>query len=145
MLVTGVGDEMSWWQFQDVGDDFGHFGHQHPLSLNLSVGHQYLNSVANILTYLLRYPWNRLKHVSRWHKSVCQERYPWPKSFRRNKSFVTISVLYIDTIYAKRPKYIIFTSFVSRLYIRVHFDTILDVSTVSELNFDINFDSYRDV
>ena len=28
---------------------FGHFGHQHPLSLNISVGYQDLNSVANIL------------------------------------------------------------------------------------------------
>ena len=29
MLVTDVGDEMCWSKFQDVGDDFGHFGHQH--------------------------------------------------------------------------------------------------------------------
>jgi len=47
MLVTGVGDEICWWQFQDVGVGFGHFGHQHPLSLN--VGYQHPKDVTKIL------------------------------------------------------------------------------------------------
>ena len=29
------------WQVKDVGDAFGHSGHQHPLSLYISVGHQH--------------------------------------------------------------------------------------------------------
>ena len=41
MLVTDFGDEMRWLEFLDIGDGFGHFGHQHPLSLNISVGHQH--------------------------------------------------------------------------------------------------------
>ena len=54
MLATDIGDEMCWWQFEDVGDGFGHFGHQDPLLLNISVrNHQFCNqdldSVANIL------------------------------------------------------------------------------------------------
>ena len=48
MLVTDFGEEMCWRQFQDVGDAFGYFGHQHPLSLNISVGHQYPKNVNNI-------------------------------------------------------------------------------------------------
>ena len=46
MLVTDVGDEMWWWQFEDFGDDFGDFGHQHPLFLNISVGHQHRKDVT---------------------------------------------------------------------------------------------------
>ena len=42
MLVTDVGDEICWRQLLDVGDGFGHFRHQHHLSLNISVGHQAL-------------------------------------------------------------------------------------------------------
>ena len=38
MLVTDVGDEMCWRQLWDVGDVFGRFCHQHPLSFNISVG-----------------------------------------------------------------------------------------------------------
>ena len=41
MLVTDVGDEMCWRQLLDVGDDFGRFCHQYPLSFNISVGHQH--------------------------------------------------------------------------------------------------------
>jgi len=37
--LLGVGDEMCWRQRLDVGDGFGYFDHQHPLSLNISVGH----------------------------------------------------------------------------------------------------------
>ena len=48
MLVTDVGDEMYWRQLLDVGDGFGHFGHQHPLSFYISVGHQHSKDVANI-------------------------------------------------------------------------------------------------
>ena len=55
MLVTDNGDEMCWRQFCYVGDGFGRFCHQHPLSFNISVGHQqpkerhqYRNSVTNI-------------------------------------------------------------------------------------------------
>ena len=29
MLVTDDGDEMCWWQFENVGNGFGHFSHQH--------------------------------------------------------------------------------------------------------------------
>ena len=54
MLATDVGDEICWRQLWDVGDGFGH---QHPLSLNISVDSGAsnqkmspdLNSVANIL------------------------------------------------------------------------------------------------
>ena len=51
MLVTDVGDEMGSWQFQDVGHlrGFGHFGHQHPLSLNISVGGQHPKDVTKVL------------------------------------------------------------------------------------------------
>ena len=49
MLVTDFGEEMCWRQFQDVGDAFGYFGHQHPLSLNISVGHQLAKDVTKIL------------------------------------------------------------------------------------------------
>ena len=52
MLVTDVGDEMFWSKFQDVGDDFGHFGHQHPLSFNINVEHQHSKDVTKILTLL---------------------------------------------------------------------------------------------
>ena len=54
MLVMDFGDEMCWWQFKDIGDCFGHFGHQHSLSHERWAPtskrcHQDLNSVANIL------------------------------------------------------------------------------------------------
>ena len=49
MLVTDIGDEMYWRQFWDVGDGFGRFGHQRPLSLNNSVGHQHPKDVTKIL------------------------------------------------------------------------------------------------
>ena len=49
MLLTDIGDEMCWWQFKDVGDGFGHFGHQHPLSLNINIGHQNPKDVTKIL------------------------------------------------------------------------------------------------
>ena len=48
MLVTDVGDEMCLWQLWDVGDGFGCFCRQHPLSLNISVGHQQPKDVTNI-------------------------------------------------------------------------------------------------
>ena len=48
MLVTDVGEEMCWRQLWDVGDDFGRFYHQHPLSFNISVGHQHPKVVTNI-------------------------------------------------------------------------------------------------
>ena len=41
MLVTDVGDEKWWWKLLDVGDGFGHFGHQHPLSFYISFVHQH--------------------------------------------------------------------------------------------------------
>ena len=46
LLVTDVGDEICWWQLWDVG--FGRFCHQHPLSFNISVGHQHPKDVTNI-------------------------------------------------------------------------------------------------
>ena len=47
MLVTDVGDEMCWRQLWDVGDGFGRFCHQHPLSFNINVNcHQ--DKVTNI-------------------------------------------------------------------------------------------------
>ena len=48
MLVTDVGEEICWWQLWDVGDNFGHFGRQHPLSFYISVGHQHPKDVINI-------------------------------------------------------------------------------------------------
>ena len=47
-LVTYVGYEMCWWQLKDVGDGFGQFGHQHPLSLYISFGNQHSKDVTNI-------------------------------------------------------------------------------------------------
>ena len=38
-------DDVTWWQLWDVGDSFGHFGHQHPLSFR----HQHWKDVTNIL------------------------------------------------------------------------------------------------
>ena len=49
MLVMDVGDEVCWWQFKNVGDGFGHFGHQHPLSLNINVRRQHPKDVTKIL------------------------------------------------------------------------------------------------
>ena len=40
MLVTDVGDEMRWRKLSDVGDRFGRFRHQTPVSFNISFGHQ---------------------------------------------------------------------------------------------------------
>jgi len=40
-----VGDRF--WR-RDVGDGFGHFGHQDPLSFYISVGHQHSKDVTNI-------------------------------------------------------------------------------------------------
>ena len=39
MLVTDLGDKMSWGQLEDVGDKFGHFGHQLPLYSYISIGY----------------------------------------------------------------------------------------------------------
>ena len=54
MLLTDDGGEICWRQ--DFGDSCGRFGHQHPLSFNISVGHQHPKDVTNILilspTYL---------------------------------------------------------------------------------------------
>ena len=32
---------------KDIGDGFGHFGHQHPISFYISVGHQHSKDVTN--------------------------------------------------------------------------------------------------
>ena len=48
MLLTDVGDEMCWRQLLDVGDGFGRFCHQHPLSFNINFGHQQPKDVINI-------------------------------------------------------------------------------------------------
>ena len=48
ILMTDVGVLMCWRQFQDVGDSFDRFCHQHFLSFNLSVGHQHPKDVTNI-------------------------------------------------------------------------------------------------
>ena len=40
-LVADVEDEMDSWQLLDVGDGFGHFGHQHQLYFYISVEHQH--------------------------------------------------------------------------------------------------------
>ena len=47
MLVTDVGDEMCWWQLQNIGDGFGVFDHQH-LLFHISIGHQHSKDVTNI-------------------------------------------------------------------------------------------------
>ena len=41
MLVTDVGDELCWRQLLDVGEGFGRFCHQHPLSFNTSLVHHH--------------------------------------------------------------------------------------------------------
>ena len=48
MLVTDIGDQMSRWQVQDVGDSFGQFGHQNPLSFYITVEHQHSKDVTNV-------------------------------------------------------------------------------------------------
>ena len=48
MLATDVGDQICWRQLWDVGDGFGGFRHQHPLSFSISVGHQHPKDVTNI-------------------------------------------------------------------------------------------------
>ena len=48
MLVTDFVDEMCWWQLWDVGDGFDRFCHQHPLSFNISVGHQHSKIVTKM-------------------------------------------------------------------------------------------------
>ena len=70
MLVTDVGDEMCWRQFLDVGDAFGYFGHQHALSLNISVGHQDRNSVANIKIVI-----NFKSPTSQFHQHDCSRKH----------------------------------------------------------------------
>ena len=43
---------LCWWRMLEtkyVGDGFGHFGHQHPLSPNISVEHQLPKDATNIL------------------------------------------------------------------------------------------------
>ena len=47
MLVTAVEDEMCCWQFWNIGDGFGRFGHQYPPSFYISVGHQQSKDVIN--------------------------------------------------------------------------------------------------
>jgi len=39
---------MCWRQLWDVGDGFVCFYHQHPLSFNISIGHQQSKDVTNI-------------------------------------------------------------------------------------------------
>ena len=55
--ATSMQHRRCWWRTletkylvdKDVDDIFGHFGHQHPLSPNISVEHQHLKDVTNIL------------------------------------------------------------------------------------------------
>ena len=52
MLVTDGGDEKCWWQLWYLGDSFGHFGHQRPLSFyidvaNIKFSHQNPQIVTN--------------------------------------------------------------------------------------------------
>jgi len=77
MLVTDVGDEMCWWQFEDVGYGFGHFDNQHPQSLNISVGHRHPKDVTNCKSMSP----NILKlspTVSQCHQHDCSPM-RWPK------------------------------------------------------------------
>ena len=71
MLVIDVGDEICWWQLYDVSDGFDHFGHQHPLSSYISVGHQYSKDVTNIdvqrLVTEFKYPMWRC-HQHHYHR-----------------------------------------------------------------------------
>ena len=48
MSVMVDEDEICWRQLGDVGDGFGHFRHQDPLSFIISVGHQHPKDVTNI-------------------------------------------------------------------------------------------------
>ena len=38
MLVTDIGDEISWGQLEDVCDKFGHLGNQNPQFFTLASG-----------------------------------------------------------------------------------------------------------
>ena len=48
MLVTDVGDEIALVTTINVGDGFGHFAHQYPLSFYISAGLQHSKDVTNI-------------------------------------------------------------------------------------------------
>ena len=45
-----VGDEICWWQLEDVGYGFGFgcFDDKHPPSAYISVGHQYWKDFTNV-------------------------------------------------------------------------------------------------
>ena len=43
MMLTDFGEEMCWGRLSDVGDRFGHFGHQHPLSFYISTNIEVLS------------------------------------------------------------------------------------------------------
>ena len=59
MLVTVVGDEMRWviWNELDwdFGDSFDHFGHKHPLSLNISDGNHQNNTTKTLILSLINH------------------------------------------------------------------------------------------
>ena len=46
---------MCWRQLWDVGESFGRFRHQHPISFNIFVGHQHPKYVTNIETLSTTY------------------------------------------------------------------------------------------
>ena len=74
MLVTDIGDEMCWWQLWDVGDGLSHFSHQHPLSLNISVGHQHQKDVTNVSKFCHQHPkivTNIKSPTSTCHQQLC--------------------------------------------------------------------------
>ena len=48
VMQFDVGDKMCWWQLEDVGDGFDHFGNQHPLFFYISLGYQHSTDVTYI-------------------------------------------------------------------------------------------------
>ena len=67
-----VDDEMCWRQRWDVGDGFGRFRHQHPLSFKISVGHQHSKYVTNIeMLSLTPNNFNIKPPTSILHQNLC--------------------------------------------------------------------------
>ena len=71
ILMTDVGDKLSWWQLYDVGDRFGHFGHQNPLSLTF----QNMSSTFKSPT-------------SRCHQYHCHQKWTTTRKYQNSRSEV---------------------------------------------------------
>ena len=110
MLVTNVGHEMCWWQLWDVSDGFDLFCHQHPLSFNISVGHQHPKIVTKIKS----------------PTSTCHQHRPVTNIYVAGPEYFQIQIKKIRTkqtlilpLSLSAFKYISFTSFASMVASRL--------------------------